>query len=72
MKMEARDVILRETKRQVIKESRILERTRSALMREIRSGATEFQPMDVMKVMRQEKDNRIEQVLQQISGAMNQ
>ena len=39
---EARDEIQRETKKPVMKESRILERTRCALMREIRSGAKEL------------------------------
>ena len=68
---EARDEILRESRKQVMKDSMMLERTRSALMREIRSGAKELRLMEKMKIMRQEKDSRIEEVLHQISGAIS-
>ena len=54
-----------------MKESRILERTRFALMREIKSGAKELRLLDAMKIMRKKKDSRIEEVLHQISRAMN-
>ena len=62
---------MKETRKQVIKESRFIEMTRSPLMREIRSGAKELRLMDKMKMMRQEKDSRIKEVLRQIFGAMN-
>ena len=62
---------MKETRKQVIKESRLIEMTRSPLMREIRSGAKEIRLMDKMKMMRQEKDSRIKEVLRQIFGAMN-
>ena len=43
----ARDNILRETTRQVKKESRILERTWSSLIREINTGARDMRLMGV-------------------------
>ena len=39
---EARDDLLRETRKQVKKESKMLEKTKSALMREINTGANEI------------------------------
>ena len=65
----ARDKLLVETKKQVMKESRMIERTRSALMRETRAGAKELRLLDEMKKMRQDKDRRIMEVLRQNFGA---
>ena len=50
-----------ETKKQVINESRMMERMKSALMREIRAGAKEIWLFNEMMTMRQEKDSRIEE-----------
>ena len=66
---EARDKLLKETRKQVIKESRLIEMIRSPLMRVIRSGAKELRLKDEMKMMTQEMDSRIKEVLRKISGA---
>ena len=55
----ARDKVFVETKNQVIRESRMMERTRSALMREIRVEAKELRLITEMKKVRHEKDSRI-------------
>ena len=65
----ARDKLMVDTKKQVMKESRMMERTRSALMREIRAEAKELRLIDKIKKMRQEKDSRNEKVHRQNFGA---
>ena len=66
---QARDDILRETKKQVMKESKMLERTKLALMREIHAGAQEVRLMDEPKMKKVEKNNRINKLVQDIAGA---
>ena len=63
--MEARDDLLRETRRQVKKESRLLERTRSALIREINTGAREMRLMGVRlhEMTEPIQDNRCDQCI---------
>ena len=46
---KARDDLLDETKRQAKNETRVMERTRAALIREIREGAKKLRLFDEMK-----------------------
>ena len=51
-----------ETKRQARKETRVMERTKAALIKEIREGAKELRLLDEMRRLRHAKDKRIEKV----------
>ena len=52
--------LMAETKKQVRKETRMLERTKVALIKEIREGAKKLRLLDEMKRLRHKKEKRIE------------
>ena len=61
--MTARDDLLSETRRQVKKKKQALERTKAALIQEIREGAKELQLFEELKKLRRAKDRRMENVI---------